>query len=119
MRKVKTFKEYEDEKVEKALKEIQHIAKILPVSVKYGISHTMLRRYVNQRILGVPLCTVMGPDTVLSSEQEEILIRCLVELKQRGFAVCLERLIDSVTVILFRAWPLAPKKPGRKVKEKE
>lgn len=98
MGKVRTFKKYLQDNVEKALEEIRLGQKVLTVSTKYQISRTTLRRYVNQRTIGVPLRTKMGSQTVLSSQQEEILVRWLIEMKDRGFPVCREGLALSVKV---------------------
>lgn len=105
MGKVKTFKKYLKGDIDAALEEIRLDAKILPVSHKYRISRTTLRRrYVSQEKADFVASYYHGSGRVLTSEQEEILIQWMLDQKKREFAVCRARLVDSVKVILVIAF---------------
>lgn len=70
------------------------------VSSKYKIPRSTLRRL---RDTGLYSPQKMDPPTLLSYEEESILVTWILELKDRGFPVNLDQLITSVKNMLDKS----------------
>lgn len=72
---------------------------LLTIANKWNVPRTTLRRLRDAK-LAKPL--KMGPCTVLSNKEEKILVKRILELKDRGFPVTQEQLVSSVKVSFYR-----------------
>lgn len=99
MAKTRIFRAYDKQKLKDALHELKtNGTKLKTVSSKYKIPRSTLRRLRDKGLLSPEK---MGPPTLLSTEEESILVTWILELKDRGFPVNRDQLITSVKVSLL------------------
>lgn len=91
--KKKIIHNYTQSAVNNAIIDIKNGSSILGTSKKYGIPRSTL----NDKLKGkVPIEKKMGPPTILSSEEEDILVKWVVHCAESGFPVTKYQQLDSV-----------------------
>ncbi|XP_063931160.1 uncharacterized protein LOC135143212 [Zophobas morio] len=110
----RTFFNYQEEDVFKAIDEISKGAKIRETCRKYNIPHTTV---INKMKLKYPVQRKMGPPTMLTKEEESLLKSSIIAMAKKGFPVNKEMVVDTVKKIITeenRPSPFKQNTPGRK-----
>lgn len=105
---------YTDQDVYSALEEIEKGASISESARKFGIPRSTLSEKRSGRH---PIEHRMGPDTVLSQEEESCLQKWIFHIADSGFPITKDQLLDSVQMILNKAKRttiFTDNRPGRK-----
>lgn len=105
--------QYSEEQMKKALQAVADGMKVTTASKLYGVPRTTLL-YKN---IGVyPKERKIGPDTVLSKEEENLLVKWMLHVASLGFPVTKIQLLDSVEILikkLHRPNAFTNGRPGR------
>lgn len=107
-------RKYSDTDVHQALEEIQNGASISESARKFGIPRSTLSEKHSGKL---PTEYRMGPDTVLSREEENLLQEWILHLADAGFPISKDQLLDSVQMLLNkskRETIFTENRPGRK-----
>lgn len=107
-------RKYSNEDVVNALKEVDHGATIAASARKFGIPRSTLSE---KRSGKHPIDCRMGPDTVLTQDEENLLEEWIFHVSDAGFPVTKHQLLDSVQRILNkskRKTVFTNNRPGRK-----
>lgn len=107
-------RKYTDGDVHRALEEIQDGASVSESARKYGIPRSTLSEKRSGRH---PIEYRMGPDTVLSQEEESLLEKWIFHVADAGFPISKDQLLDSVQMLLNkskRKTIFTENRPGRK-----
>lgn len=107
-------RKYTDTEVHRALEEIQNGASISESARKFGIPRSTLSEKHSGRL---PTEYKMGPPTVLSAEEEALLVKWIFHVSDAGFPVSKDQLLDSVQMLLNkskRETIFTDNRPGRK-----
>lgn len=105
---------YSDKDVYSALEDIEKGATIAASARKYGIPRSTLSEKRSGRH---PIEHRMGPDTVLSQAEENLLQQWIFHVGDAGFPITKDQLLDSVKMILNKAKRdtiFTDNRPGRK-----
>lgn len=109
----KIRKKWSDTELEKALVDIRSGKSVNGISKSSGIpKSTLIAKLKGHR----PVGKRTGPPTVLSAEEEAIIVRWILHLSKRGFPVTKTQLLNNVTYLikqLGRKTPFANGQPGR------
>lgn len=96
MAKIRTFHSYNPEDMKKALKDVrENGTKLLTAATKWNVPKTTLIRLRDQNLTSP---RKMGPPSVLSMQEEELLVMWMLESKERSFPISQEQLLYSVKV---------------------
>lgn len=107
-------RKYTDTDVYRALDEIHNGASISESARKFDIPRSTLSEKRSGRL---PTEHRMGPPTILSSEEEALLVKWIFHVGEAGFPVTKDQLLDSVQMILNkskRETIFTDNRPGRK-----
>lgn len=105
---------YTDKDVYSALEDIQNGSTIAASARKYGIPRSTLSEKRSGRH---PIEHRMGPDTVLSQDEENLLEKWIFHIADSGFPASKDQLLDSVQMLLNetkRQTVFTDNRPGRK-----
>jgi len=109
----KIRKKWSDPELEKALVDIRSGKSVNGISKSSGIpKSTLIAKLKGHR----PVGKRTDPPTVLSAEEEAIIVRWILHLSKRGFPVTKTQLLNNVTYLikqLDRKTPFANRQPGR------
>lgn len=108
--------QYSSKSMQDALNEIRRgKMSILSASVKYGVPRSTLQDRLHGRVAdGV---TRMGPPTILTNNEEELLVKWCQDLAKCGFPLKMDDLLNSAQAIIKtdkRPNPFSNNRPGRK-----
>lgn len=96
----KEFFKKSEESLLLALQEINDGgAKIRETARKYGILHSTI---INKMKLRSPIVRKMGPPTVLTPHEEELLCRWIIAMAKKGFPINKENLLHTVYDIISK-----------------
>lgn len=112
--KEKKIIRYSQEEMQNALEAVENGGSYKSVSKQFGIPRTTLM-YKHQGKL--PKNCRMGPKTVLTMEEENLLVQWLFHISSRGFPATKDNLLDSVQLLcknLNRQTNFTNGKPGKK-----
>lgn len=101
---------YTDDDVQKALEDIKNGAKIQSTAKKHGIPRSTLSDKVSGKS---PRVRKMGPETILSIEEENVLERWVLHLAAAGFPVSKDQLLDRVQELFKKTGKVTPFIDGR------
>lgn len=107
-------RKYCDADVHRALEEIQNGTTISECARKFGIPRSTLSEKHSGKL---PPEHRMGPPTVLSPEEEDLLEKWIFHVGDLGFPITKEQLLDSVQMLLNkskRETIFTENRPGRK-----
>lgn len=107
-------RKYSDTDVHRALEDIQNGATISECARKFGIPRSTLSEKHSGKL---PVEHRMGPPTILSSEEEALLVKWIFHVGDLGFPITKEQLLDSVQILLNktkRETIFTENRPGRK-----
>lgn len=107
-------KNYQPEQMSRAVEAVKRGESVGAAAMRYGVPRITLRNKVTGKS---PLECGMGPPTILTSEEEDILVRWLITLSDRHFPIDKEQLLDSVQRIIIksnRENPFKNNRPGKK-----
>lgn len=107
-------RKYSDKDVYSALEDIEKGATIAASARKYGIPRSTLSEKRSGRH---PIEHRMGPCTVLSQDEENLLQKWIFHVADAGFPITKDQLLDSVQMILKKAkrdTMFTDNRPGRK-----
>uniref|UniRef100_A0A1Y1NE15 HTH CENPB-type domain-containing protein n=1 Tax=Photinus pyralis TaxID=7054 RepID=A0A1Y1NE15_PHOPY len=100
--------------LENAIEEVRNCVSYYKASKKYSIPKTTLIYKFTEK---TPLTRKMGPETILTLDEEKTLVKWLFHLQNRGFPASKSCLLDSVQILikdLKRKTPFTNDRPGRK-----
>ncbi|KAF9405327.1 hypothetical protein HW555_013897 [Spodoptera exigua] len=107
-------KDYMPEQMDKAIKAVRNGEKVAVAAKSFGVPRVTLYNKVSGK---TPINCTMGPITVLSKDQEDILVRWLLALAEKHFPISKDYLQDSVQKIIADqkiSNPLTNNRPGKK-----
>ncbi|KAF9411724.1 hypothetical protein HW555_009553 [Spodoptera exigua] len=107
-------KDYMPEQMDKAIKAVRNGEKVAVAAKSFGVPRVTLYNKVSGK---TPINCTMGPITVLSKDQEDILVRWLLALAEKHFPIPKDCLQDSVQKIISDqkiSNPFANNRPGKK-----
>lgn len=91
------FFKYSEEDVYKTIEEIKNGAKIRPACRKYNIPHSTI---LNKIKMKHPIGRKMGPPTILTSNEEELLRRWILAMAKMSFPVDRITLVETIKIII-------------------
>lgn len=106
-------KNYTPEQMGRAIDAVKRGETVGVASLKYGVPRITLRNKVTGKS---PTVCAMGPATILTAQEENILVKCLFALADRHFPISREQLLDSVQQIIInsnRTTPFTNNRPGK------
>lgn len=108
-------KNYTKEQMAKAIEEVRKGEKISVAATRYGVP----RITVHNKITGKsPIDCSLGPATVLTYEEERVLVKWIGFMAEKHFPVTKEQLLDSVQKIISEknldSCPFTNNRPGKK-----
>lgn len=95
----KEFFKYSEESLLHAVQEINEGAKIRETARKYGIPHSKL---INKIKLRSPIVRKMGPPSILTPHEEELLCRWINAMAKKGFPINKQNLMHTVHDIVSK-----------------
>lgn len=108
-------KDYTTEQMAKAIEEVRKGEKISVAATRYGVPRITLHNEITGKS---PVDCNLGPATVLSHEEENILVRWVCFMAEKHFPVTKEQLLDSVQKIISEknldSCPFTNNRPGKK-----
>lgn len=108
-------KDYTTEQMAKAIEEVRKGEKISVAATRYGVPRITLHNKITGKS---PVDCNLGPATVLSHEEENILVRWVCFMAEKHFPVTKEQLLDSVQKIISEkkldSCPFTNNWPGKK-----
>ncbi|KAF9802935.1 hypothetical protein SFRURICE_015532 [Spodoptera frugiperda] len=108
-------KDYTTEQMAKAIEEVRKGEKISVAATRYGVPRITLHNKITGKS---PVDCNLGPATVLSHEEENILVRWVCFMAAKHFPVTKEQLLDSVQKIISEkkldSCPFTNNRPGKK-----
>ncbi len=107
-------RKYSDSDVHRALEEIQNGASISESARKFRIPRSTLSEKHSGKL---PTEYRMGPPTILSPEEEALLVKWIFHVGDVGFPISKDQLLDSVQLLLNkskRKTIFTDNRPGRK-----
>ncbi|KAH9627760.1 hypothetical protein HF086_001774 [Spodoptera exigua] len=108
-------KDYTTAQMAKAIEEVRKGEKISVAATRYGVPRITLRNKITGKS---PVDCNLGPATVLSHEEESILVRWVCFMAEKHFPVTKEQLLDSVQKIISEknldSCPFTNNRPGKK-----
>lgn len=103
------------EQMAKAIEEVRKGEKISTAATSYGVSRITLHNKITGRS---PIDRNPGPTTVLTHEEEQLLVRWIIFMSGKHFPVTKEQLLDSVQKIITDkksdSCPFTNNRPGKK-----
>ena len=108
-------KDYTKEQMAKAIEEVRKGEKISVAATRYGVPRITLHNKITGKS---PIDCNLGPATVLTYEEERILVKWITFMGEKHFPVNKEQLLDSVQKIIFEkkldSCPFTNNRPGKK-----
>ncbi|KAF9416586.1 hypothetical protein HW555_006095 [Spodoptera exigua] len=108
-------KDYTTEQMAKAIEEVRKGEKISVAATRYGVPRITLHNKITGKS---PVDYNLGPATVLSHEEENILVRWVCFMAEKHFPVTKEQLLDIVQKIISEknldSCPFTNNRPGKK-----
>ncbi|CAG5055772.1 unnamed protein product [Parnassius apollo] len=106
-------RKYTPEQMRRAIEAVKRGEAVSAEASKYGVPRIMLRN----KVTGIsPAVCSMGPATILTVQEEQILVQWLFALADRYFPISREQLLDSVQQIIIkdnRKTPFTNNHPGK------
>lgn len=90
----KKFEQYTHQQVTDAIQDVRYGISINKAAIKHGISRTTLQRKLKGETSD--LSTKMGPGTIFSEDQENVIIKWIKATAKAGFPISKETLMCSV-----------------------
>lgn len=107
-------KNYTPEQMGRALDAVRMGEKISTAALRFGVPRITLHNKVTGKS---PAVCAMGPQTILTAEEEDILVKWLVAMSEKHFPINRQLLTESVQKITLdqgKANPFTNNKPGKK-----
>ncbi|KAH9642242.1 hypothetical protein HF086_005572 [Spodoptera exigua] len=104
---------YSEDYMVKAYTEVKSGISISAAAKKYNIPYSTLSYKVHGK---TPFERRMGPESYLSTEQENVLVLWILEMAKAGFSVTVHQLQDSVCKLVAKLnikTPFKNNRPGR------
>ncbi|CAK1586979.1 unnamed protein product [Parnassius mnemosyne] len=106
-------KNYTPEQMRRAIEAVKRGEAVSAAASKYGVPRITLRN----KVTGIsPAVCSMGPGTIFTVQEEQILVKWLFALADRHFPISREQLLDSVQQIIIkdnRKTPFTNNRPGK------
>jgi len=113
VKNVQRRKQYESSQVAGALADMVNGMKVKTAALKWSIPRTTLQRLKKS---GFKIPERPGPQTVLTSNEENLLVEWLIELARRGIPIQKRSILDSIQKIIHedsRMNPFTDGRPGK------
>ncbi|XP_063625003.1 uncharacterized protein LOC134796734 [Cydia splendana] len=107
-------KNYTPEQMGRALDAVRMGEKISTAALRFGVPRITLHNKVTGKS---PAVCAMGPQTIFTPEEEDILVKWLVAMSEKHFPINRQLLTESVQKIILdqgKANPFTNNKPGKK-----
>lgn len=106
--------QYSEQDLQNALLAVENGMSFYKASQIYNIPKTTL---LYKKSGKTPMARRMGPETILSEEEENLIVKWIFYVGDRGFPVSKDYLLDSVQVLVKKSKrpnPFSNNRPGRK-----
>lgn len=104
---------YTEEDMENALRAIDTGCSVLKAAKTFNVPRTTLSDKIKGKS---PLARKMGPESILSKEEEVLLVKWMFHIADHGFPITKVQLLDSVQILiknLKKPNPFTKGRPGR------
>ncbi|XP_045767599.1 uncharacterized protein LOC123868946 isoform X2 [Maniola jurtina] len=106
---------YTKEQMAKAIEEVNRGEKVAVAALKHGVPRITLFNKITGK---TPIECNFGPATILSQEEEKLLVQWVLHMADRHFPVTKDHLLDSVQKIIIEknldTCPFTNNRPGKK-----
>lgn len=108
-------KNYSKDQMAKAIEEVNRGVKVALAAAKYGVPRITLRNKITGKS---PIDCTLGPATILSKNEENLLVQWLFKMSDCHFPVTKDHLLDSVQKMIqqknLESCPFKDNRPGKK-----